>query len=63
MFHSLLPCSCAALLLSVLIQQGYDAYIAVFYAVSAVVLVSLALTVWVAVILKKDETGSVWLRR
>jgi hypothetical protein len=43
--------------------QGYDAYIAVFYAVSAVVLLSLALTVWVAVILKKDEAGNVWLRR
>jgi hypothetical protein len=35
----------------------------VFYAVSAVVLVSLALTVWVAVILKKDDSSSVWLRR
>lgn len=43
--------------------QGYDAYIAVFYAVSAVILVSLALTVWVAVILKKDDSGNAWLRR
>lgn len=43
--------------------QGYDGYIAVFYAVSAVILVSLALTVWVAVILKKDDSGNAWLRR
>jgi hypothetical protein len=35
----------------------------VFYAVSSIVLLSLALTVWVAVILKKDETGNMWLRR
>uniref|UniRef100_A0A383WLS1 Uncharacterized protein n=1 Tax=Tetradesmus obliquus TaxID=3088 RepID=A0A383WLS1_TETOB len=47
----------------VVTPKGYDAYIAVFYAVSAVILVSLALTVWVAVILKKDDSGNAWLRR
>lgn len=46
-----------------LLVQGYESFIAVFYVLAAVVLVSLTLTVWVAVILKKDETGSVWLRR
>lgn len=35
----------------------------VFYVIAAVVLVALGLTVWIAVVLKKDENGGVWLRR
>lgn len=44
-------------------RQGYETFIAVFYVLAAVVLVSLVLTVWVAVILRKDDSGNVWLRR
>lgn len=35
----------------------------VFYVISAMVLVQLGLTVWIAVVLKKDENAGVWLRR
>jgi hypothetical protein len=35
----------------------------VFYVLSGVVLVALGLTVWIAVILKKDENGGVWIKR
>jgi hypothetical protein len=43
--------------------QGYDAYITVFYVLVALVAACLALTVWVAVVLKKDEGGGTWLKR
>ncbi|KAF8055488.1 tmcC [Scenedesmus sp. PABB004] len=47
----------------VVIPKGYDTYVAVFYCVAGVLLVAIALTVWVAVVLKKDDTSSTWLRR
>lgn len=51
------------MLLLLLLAQGYAAYVAVFYVLSGVVLVALGLTVWIAVILKKDENGGVWIKR
>ena len=35
----------------------------VFYVISAGVMLALGLTVWIAVVLKKDENGGVWLKR
>jgi hypothetical protein len=48
---------------SLVTPQGYSAYVTVFYVISAIVLLALSLTVWIAVILKKDENGGVWLKR
>lgn len=46
-----------------MLLQGYDAYVTVFYVISGLVLLSLSLTVWIAVVLKKDKNGGVWLKR
>lgn len=43
---------------------GYDGLIIVLYVISGLVLVSLALAVWLAVTLKKDEAGAAgWMGR
>ncbi len=42
--------------------QGYSMYITVFYVLVAVVWAIVALTVWVALQLRKDSAG-VWLNR
>lgn len=38
-------------------------YISVFYAVAAVMLATLLLTVWVAVVLKGSDSLNAWLKR
>jgi hypothetical protein len=44
--------------------QGYDAYIKLFYALAAIILLSLLLAVWLAVVLKKDDaTETGWMGR
>jgi hypothetical protein len=44
--------------------QGYDAYIKLFYALAAVILLSLLLAFWLAVVLKKDDaTANGWMGR
>lgn len=43
--------------------QGYDTYITVFYIITAITLATLALTVWVALVLKGSDTVNPWLRR
>lgn len=52
--HGVCVCVCS---------QGYNAFVTVFYVISAVVLVSLGLTVWIAVVLKKDDNAGVWTKR
>ena len=50
------------LIRGLVMHHSYDQYIKVFYAISAIILISLAMAVWLAVMLKKDdaaETG--WL--
>lgn len=44
-------------------RVSYSTYITVFYLLASLVLVGLLATVWVAVILKGDDTNSTWLRR
>ncbi|KAI8474715.1 MAG: hypothetical protein J3K34DRAFT_518018 [Monoraphidium minutum] len=36
--------------------KGYDMYIRVFYALAAIILLSLAMAAWLAIVLKKDDT-------
>lgn len=60
---SLVASSPSSVLLPRRRAQGYDAYITVFYVLVALVAACLALTVWVAVVLKKDEGGGTWLKR
>jgi hypothetical protein len=43
--------------------QGYNAYITLLYVLNALILLSIAATVWVALALRKDESRSVWMRR
>jgi hypothetical protein len=43
--------------------KGYATYITVFYVLSGLVLSSLVVTAWVAVLLKGSETNNVWLNR
>lgn len=44
-------------------MQGYVYFIAVFYVLAAVVITSVLLTVWVAVITRKDDRVSPWIKR
>eukprot|EP00775_Hariotina_reticulata_P006376 gene6376-6608_t len=46
----------------VVAPMGYETYIAVFYALSAVILLALVLTVWAAAELKKNEATSTWMQ-
>lgn len=48
---------------SLLVQQGYSKYITVFYFLAAVILATVLLTVWVALVLKGSDTVNVWLKR
>jgi hypothetical protein len=43
--------------------KGYQMYITVFYLLAAVVLVTLLLTVWIALVLKGSDSVNPWLRR
>lgn len=43
--------------------QGYDSYIRLFYVISAVVLIAIATTVYVAMVYKEMTKGNVWLQR
>jgi hypothetical protein len=43
--------------------HGYAMYITVFYIISGVTLTTIALTVWVALVLKGSDTTNPWLRR
>lgn len=43
--------------------HGYAMYITVFYIISGVTLTTIALTVWVALVLKGSDTANPWLRR
>eukprot|EP00775_Hariotina_reticulata_P009112 gene9112-9281_t len=48
---------------NVVVPEGYDTYITLLYVLDVLILLSIAATVWVALALRKDETGSVWMRR
>lgn len=43
--------------------QGYDMYITVFYILAAIILLTLLLTVWVALVLKGSDSVNPWLRK
>lgn len=43
--------------------KGYAMYISVFYIISALILATILMTVWVAVVLKGDDASNVWMRR
>eukprot|EP00775_Hariotina_reticulata_P003514 gene3514-3784_t len=47
----------------VVAPKGYQTYITVFYILVAAVLLSLVLTVWAAIVLKRNEAASIWMRR
>lgn len=47
----------------VVTPKGYNMYITVFYLLAAVVLVTLLLTVWVALVLKGSDSVNPSLRR
>lgn len=44
-------------------MQSYSTYVAVVYVLSALILVCLATTGWVAVALKKDDSSGGWLQK
>jgi hypothetical protein len=52
--------SCCAVLSAV---QDYATYIAVLYILSSLVLFCLAVTGWVAVALKKDDSSGGWMQK
>lgn len=43
--------------------EGYPTYISVFYIMSAIILATIAASVWVALLLKGDKGGNAWFRR
>jgi uncharacterized membrane protein YeaQ/YmgE (transglycosylase-associated protein family) len=43
--------------------QSYGTYVAVMYILSALILACLAITGWVAVALKKDDSSGGWLQK
>lgn len=47
----------------ILVRQGYNTYISVFYFLAALVLTDVLLTVWVALVLKGDDPVNPWLKR
>lgn len=49
-------------LLCFLQGDAYPTYIAVFYLLAAVILAHAVLTLWAAVMLKKDDNASVWVK-
>ncbi|GBF92718.1 hypothetical protein Rsub_05087, partial [Raphidocelis subcapitata] len=52
------------LIRGLMMPKGYDAYIKLFYALAAIILLSLLLAVWLAVVLKKDDaTETGWMGR
>lgn len=48
---------------ALLVKLGYDNYITVFYFLAAVILATVLLTVWIALVLKGSDTVNVWLKR
>lgn len=44
-------------------QDAYGKYVAIFYLLASVILGHLAVTVWVAIMLRKDDSRTVWLKR
>jgi hypothetical protein len=45
------------------VPKGYATYVTVFYVLAGLVLTSLVVTAWVAVVLKGSESNNVWLNR
>lgn len=45
------------------LPHGYDSFVAFFYFLAALILVSILATVWVAVVLKGDDASNVWVKR
>lgn len=43
--------------------QGYDTYITVMYVIGALIVLSVVLMFWLALMLRKDEKGNVYIRR
>lgn len=48
---------------TMVVPQGYATYVTVFYVLAGLVLGSLVVTAWVAIVLKVSELNSVWLNR
>eukprot|EP00879_Flechtneria_rotunda_P033604 GHRR01037236.1.p1 GENE.GHRR01037236.1~~GHRR01037236.1.p1 ORF type:complete len:175 (+),score=39.48 GHRR01037236.1:508-1032(+) len=46
-----------------LIPKGYDSYIKVFYVLAGVILACLVATVWVALVMKGENSNNPWVRR
>jgi uncharacterized membrane protein HdeD (DUF308 family) len=58
--------ACLLLLLclrSLLSLQGYDTFIVVFYILAAFIVLTTVLTVWVALIVRKNQATNAWMKR
>jgi hypothetical protein len=43
--------------------QGYDAFVTVMYVIGGLIVLSVVLMFWLALLLRKDEKGNVFVRR
>jgi hypothetical protein len=47
----------------IIVPKGYATYVTVMYVLAGIVGLTVVTTAWVAIALKGDDTGNVWLRR
>jgi hypothetical protein len=43
--------------------QGYDTYITVLYMLGAAIVLCIAVTAWVAILFRKDDSTGPWMKR
>lgn len=51
------------LIRGLVVIEGYDMYVTVFYVMAGVIFGTLALTAWVALVLKGSDSVNPWLKR